>query len=185
MLCTSVAIILGKHSADRRGTHVTVMTLFMLLAGATRRTAASQTSVLSGSNHSKAGSLTTTTTHLSLKQSAAALRRRQLVQSVSTVADLRFHLEGAAPEIELAEGTYSLGGTQLAISHNVSIRAAPDAIVILDGQDRSRVLSISGGDVTLSGLSITGGIAKGLMVRACLWNLPGTFFQRICRKKLP
>ena len=89
------------------------------------------------------------------------------MQSVDTLAKLRDHLSQQTAEIELAEGTYGLGGTELAISHDVIIRAAPGATVILDGQDFSRVLSITGGVVTLSGLSITGG-----HVSACFWNFP-------------
>ena len=156
VLCTLVAIILGKHSADRRCRHVAVITMCMLLAGATRVSAASQTSPLSASIHSKASFLTTTTTHLPLKQSAAAFSGRQLVQSVSTVADLRIHLDPltGTPEIELTAGTYPLGGTELAISSNKIIRAAPNAVVILDGGGNSRGFSR---DVTLGGLSITGG----------------------------
>ena len=76
---------------------------------------------------------------------------------MSTVADLRIHLAGGTPEIELTAGTYPLGGTELAISSSVIIRAAPNAVVILDGGGNSRVFYITGGDVTLSGLSITGG----------------------------
>ena len=81
-------------------------------------------------------------------------------------------------EIELDAGTYPLDGKQLIISHNVIIRAAPGAIVILDGEVSSRVLYISGGEVTLSRLSITG-------VSACILNLHGTFFRGPRRTKLP
>ena len=76
------------------------------------------------------------------------------MQSVDT---LRVLLSQQTAEIMLTEGTYSLGGTQLDISHSVTIRAAPGAMVVLDGEGSSRVFYISGGDVTLSGLSITGG----------------------------
>ena len=101
---------------------------------------------------------------------------------VGTVAGLRSHLSEQTAEIELDAGTYPLDGKQLIISHNVIIRAAPGAIVILDGEVSSRVLYISGGEVTLSRLSITGGY---IAVSACILNLHGTFFRRPRRTKLP
>ena len=102
------------------------------------------------------------------------------MQSVDTLAELTHHLSQQTAEIELAEGTYGLGGTELAISHDVIIRAAPGATVILDGQRLSGVLSITGGVVTLSGLSITGGDTGSV---CCAF--PRTFFLRPRRKKLP
>ena len=162
VLCTSVAIILGKHSVDRRCANAMVVTLLMLLAGAPRTaatwTAPSQISVQSGTSHD------TSTPDilpppLSPKPLSSSLGRRQLVQ-LTTVGDLRSHLSLGTAQIELAEGTYELGGNQLEISHNVTIRAAPGATVILDGQGSSTqqclVFSIYGGKVTLRGLSITG-----------------------------
>ena len=121
-------------------------------------------SVLSGNSHgtSNAGSLATPTPQLSLKPPSTSLARRQLVQSVGTVANLRSHLSAQTAEIELEDGTYELGGTQLEISHDVIIRAAPGATVILDGGGFSRVFKISGGHVALSGLSITGGSASSV-----------------------
>ena len=59
--------------------------------------------------------------------------------------------------IELAAGTYLLDGTQLSINHNVEIRAATGATVVLDAGGSSRVLSIAGGTVDIVGLDITGG----------------------------
>ena len=107
------------------------------------------------------------------------------MQSVGTLAELLDHLSQETAEIELAEGLYGLDGTELAISHDVIIRAAHGATVVLDGEDKSSVLSIAGGVVTLSGLSITG----GRHVSACFWNSlepspymydpPGQSFQRV------
>ena len=87
------------------------------------------------------------------------VERRRLVP-VSTIADLRSHLTAQTSVIELAGGTYALGGTQLTIAHDVTIQAAPGATVILDAGGGSRVLydlSIRSGTVNLIGLDITGG----------------------------
>ena len=102
------------------------------------------------------------------------VERRRLVP-VSTIADLRSHLTAQTSVIELAGGTYALGGTQLSISHDVTIQAAPGATVVLDGGydsisgscpgSCSRVLYITGGTVTLIGLDITGGYTS---VSACV-----------------
>ena len=92
------------------------------------------------------------------------LERRQLA-TVATIQDLRSHLTLQTSEIELAAGHYLLGGTQLSISHNVAIRAAPGSTVILDAEGDSRVFYISSGTVTLIGLSITGGYVSGVSAR--------------------
>lgn len=84
------------------------------------------------------------------------VERRRLVE-LSTIADLRNHLTAQTAMIELAAGTYALGGTELSISHDVTIQAAPGATVVLDAGGSSRVLDITGGAVTLMGLEITGG----------------------------
>ena len=84
------------------------------------------------------------------------VERRRLVE-LSTIADLRNHLTAQTAMIELAAGTYPLGGTELSISHDVTIQAAPGATVVLDAGGSSRVLYITGGAVTLMGLEITGG----------------------------
>ena len=84
------------------------------------------------------------------------VERRRLVE-LSTIADLRNHLTAQTAMIELAAGTYALGGTELSISHDVTIQAAPGATVVLDAGGSSRVLYITGGAVTLMGLEITGG----------------------------
>jgi len=84
---------------------------------------------------------------------------------------LRSHLSARTAVIELANGTYALGGTQLSISHDVTIQAAPGATVVLDGgygpscsstSCSSRVLFIgaTGATVTLIGLDITGGYSS-------------------------
>ena len=60
-----------------------------------------------------------------------------------------------------------LGGSQLVISHNVEIRAAQVGTVVLDAGQSSRVFYITGGNVSLIGLDITGG--KAMVVRCtCL-----------------
>ena len=94
---------------------------------------------------------------LKVQQTPVAALRRHLDSMVGTVADLLSHLSVQTAEIVLMGGTYGLAGTQLEISHDVIIRAAPGATVVLDGEGLSRVLYITGGVVTLSGLSITGG----------------------------
>ena len=124
-------------------------------------------------------------TSLTPKPPSSSLGRRQLVQSVDTLAELRDHLhvQRTAAEIELAEGTYELAandGFGLYISHDVIIRAAPGATVILDGQGSTSVVTIESGVVTLSGLSITGGDTGSV---CCAF--PRTFFLRPRRKKLP
>jgi len=99
--------------------------------------------------------------------------RRRLVQ-VSTIGDLRTHLTAQTAVIELAAGTYLLGGTELSINHDVEIRAAAGATVVLDARHVSRVLNIQGGTVNIVGLSITGGSDA---VSACLLNLRGALLH--------
>jgi hypothetical protein len=82
--------------------------------------------------------------------------RRRLVQ-VSTIGDLRTELTAQTAVIELTAGTYALGGTELSINHDVEIRAATGATVVLDAGGSSRVLNIAGGTVDIVGLDITGG----------------------------
>jgi hypothetical protein len=82
--------------------------------------------------------------------------RRRLVQ-VSTIGDLRTQLTAETAVIELAAGTYLLGGTVLSINHDVQIKAATGATVVLDAGGSSRVLNIAGGTVDIVGLDIFGG----------------------------
>ena len=81
----------------------------------------------------------------------------QPAQQVTTITDLRSQLASQTLHIELAAGHYLLGGTQLSISSDVTIRAASGSTVILDAGGASRVFYIASGTVTLIGLSITGG----------------------------
>ena len=101
------------------------------------------------------------------------VERRRLAQ-VSTVENLRSHLTAQTAVIELAAGTYLLGGTQLSIAHNVEIRAAVPGTVSLDAGGASRVIVISSGIVTLSGLNITG----GRTVCCCFLRFPALAFCR-------
>ena len=64
--------------------------------------------------------------------------------------------DGAAGRIIIAPGHYRMS-SQLVIERNVTIEAEVPGTVVLDGQGSTRVLSISAGEVTLSGLNITGG----------------------------
>jgi hypothetical protein len=82
--------------------------------------------------------------------------RRRLVQ-VSTIGDLRNKLTEQTPVIELAAGTYLLGGTSLSINYDVEIRAATGATVVLDAGGSSSVLNIAESTVDIVGLDITGG----------------------------
>jgi hypothetical protein len=92
--------------------------------------------------------------------------RRRLAQ-VSTIGDLRNELDAQTAVIELADGTYALGGTELLINHDVEIRAATGATVVLDAGGSSRVLNIEGGTVNIVGLGITGG---NVSQRTCALN---------------
>ena len=76
---------------------------------------------------------------------------------MSSIAHLRDELAAQTAVIELGQGTYLLGGSELSISHDVTIRAAPGATVLLDAGGSSHVMSISSDTVNLIGLEITGG----------------------------
>ena len=101
-------------------------------------------------------------------------RRKMPAQpgQVTTITNLRSKLTSQTSEIELAAGHYLLGGTRLSISHDVTIRAAPDSTVILDAGGNSGVFSITSGTVILIGLSITGGDAGNEVCTHWLGTLP-------------
>jgi len=77
---------------------------------------------------------------------------------VSTFAELQAQLAGDAAEIRLAPGTYPVAST-IEIRRDVSL-VADGGEDVLDGQNARRVISISSGNVHLSGLSITKGRAS-------------------------
>ena len=58
----------------------------------------------------------------------------------------------------MAAGSYLVSETLL-INRNVTIVAEEDAMVVLDGQNARRVMTISTGVVQLTGLDITRGLA--------------------------
>ena len=58
----------------------------------------------------------------------------------------------------LGDGYYTgKSGSVLSISKNITIRAKNTGRAVLDGEKKWRVVDISGGDVALEGLNITGG----------------------------
>ena len=88
----------------------------------------------------------------------AARHARRL--SVSTFDALKTAVEhGSDATIELTAGTYLVTST-LSISRDVTIAAADGAMVVLDGQNARRVMTISSGVVQLVGLHITKGYAS-------------------------
>ena len=95
---------------------------------------------------------------------------------------LQAALTAASPgdELVLADGTYT--GNVLVINEDITIRAQNAGQAVLDGQGMRRVLYVGSGTVSLEGLDITKGSS---IVSACFLNLPGTFFRRPRRKKLP
>ena len=104
---------------------------------------------------------------------------------------LQAALTAASPgdELVLADGTYTGNGGNagfvdnvLVINEDITIRAQNAGQAVLDGQGMRRVLYVGSGTVSLEGLDITKGSS---IVSACFLNLPGTFFRRPRRKKLP
>ena len=79
--------------------------------------------------------------------------------TVSTFAELQSQLAGSTTTIRLAAGTYPVR-TTLSIDRDVTMMADVEgSSVVLDGENARRVISISRGTVSLSGLSITNGYA--------------------------
>ena len=87
--------------------------------------------------------------------------------------------------LELEAGTYTHSST-FTINRDVTVQAKSSGTVILDGEASRwrtrRVMSIEGGIVGIKGINITKGFSA---VSACFLNIPGTFFRRPRRKKLP
>jgi hypothetical protein len=105
--------------------------------------------------------------------------RRRLVQ-VSTIGGLRTELTAQTAVIELTAGTYLLGGNELSINHDVEIRAATGATIVLDAGGSSRVLNIQGGTVNLVGLDITGGYRQELPGGGGVFIAGGTISFESC-----
>ena len=83
--------------------------------------------------------------------------------------------------LELEAGTYTHSST-FTINRDVTVQAKSSGTVILDGEETRRVMRIEADIVGIKGINITKGFSA---VSACFLNIPGTFFRRPRRKKLP
>ena len=96
-------------------------------------------------------------------QKSHVTRRLGITHIVPGAETIQNALAAASPgdELVLGNGTYQLSST-IAITKTITIRAAYSRQAILDGGDRIRVMSISGGTVVLEGVIITrGSISSG------------------------
>jgi CSLREA domain-containing protein len=80
---------------------------------------------------------------------------------LSSLCSLRDAIKYSAPgnTVAVPRGMYALSLGDLVIDHSVSINGAGARTTVVSGQNRFRVFTITNGDVSLSGLEVTGGNA--------------------------